>query len=1683
MLVHLVAARAQGPGQRGAHRIGLGDAGERALGAGVQGAQHALRAVGLAARAGLGEGQERAQRRRAVVMGVGDLLGADRADHRHAVARAAEDHVEALLAAALVDRTEVHEHAAVRSGRVADAQHDHVALVALHVFQVLDEQAVELVLVLAQVLAFQPRGEFRILRGERFQRRFDLALLGLGEGDHAQAQAAVAAQQFAHQRGDVARLGEIAAVRVHAVLDAVVAQRPLQQGVDAGDRGLLVGRAQVQRLLAARLQTAVGNGDQAAVVERGVGETDQGLVAAAVMPGQQGRRQVARGLVEQTVGVEVDRDALAVLLGDDAIVLVVAAGGEEAGRRQLHLVADHHHLRRAAQRRHRFLGRDLAGLVEDHHVEQVGAERQGVGHRQRAHQPDRLEIVDHQAGVAAGEFADRAIAHALAELVLQLAPAAGVALLEALAVGVELGRRQRGLPHPVQELAVQGRAHQRGIALQQLALGQRGALRGLGQGAGVETGQLGLFALQPGQRFVEHQRVELRRRQVQPLQGVGIGGAGAVHRAQRRQRIGQIFEVLAQIAGPFGEFAQAQRVRQVQRLRGEFAQSRQRGGVAAFALRAGARIGLSAQALVQAAQGRRSRRGLAPVLQGLQQRGECGRTQASAQGLFEVRAFPGRLLVRGLRLQHLDQARTHRVLTEVVAARHRAAQAPPRRLEPAQQRAFFAPGDRQRGLGVLLGKPHPPVHGVLAGLAAPAFEPFERVALLAQLRAGGRIGVEQRRMRGQAGVVEPARRLGQRGRVGQCSIHAEQAGRVLESRLERFDLGVAIGQQRLALRIGALVAEQARRQPRERMRGQPVVAMALAQQRLQGLARFAFALPQRVIGQALALAGTERRRRRQLDRAPQQRAHPLAQRLGHRGHGLFVALDPAELGGQRLVHAGARLGQGLVPVRLREPALVAIAQIVDEGLLVGLRIVDQAAQLVQAGLLEPVEHHVERGALLAHEQHALAAPGVVGDQVGDGLRFAGTRRALDDEAAAAAGQRDRGVLGGVAGDHVPLLVRRDRRRRLDLELARLDREDPVEADPLQAVARGSVFFGAVALLALARGPGRARVVVDQLGVVAHQRHLLVVEIGQGDLGQVEVPGIGVAAVVLQRIGGVLGLLGARAHVQWRRHRRGADRLAQRQRAGLHALAEQGQAERPVVLALVAEIRALRVGPAAPAAAPLVLLQALHRLAPDQLDRRPGLQAQFHAGLGGADLRGQVGVDRLDRDLVQVHAVRQLDVVQLAQVMAQRRIELGLAVLALDQVLVAHALLAHQFDRQPQQGRDEAMFGVFLEVVPAQEGDHQAQVAETEFGAIAAGFLGDAVQRRGQVGLVVEAQPAVQADRFAADHLGGEFAAPGAQLLGPDAAQLQHDRHAGDGQVDAGLGRAELQQAIAPRQVEQAVAQVRQHRDAARTTALRAGEYPFHVQSGRLVAIGLQAPHQPGQIGGAVVPVQGGHLDDDRGQHRVQARVDAEQVLAVRGEPVEVGGVVEIQAAGQAGEHLAELEDVADLVVVADRQLPAAIARQVHRALDRLRRIVLGVQVLGGAALRRVLGDAQLADDVEGRTRRRLHPAQTFEVQGRAPAFGQAQAQAGVGGMDDIVGGERGDPAVRMQLGDRAQQGQRQEQHVVGGQAGAALGCDHRAQAVAGVEGLAHDAGAGIGWVRGLAGGSGRILRGAHAEAS
>ena len=179
---------------------------------------------------------------------------------------------------------------------------------------------------------------------------------------------------------------------------------------------------------------------------------------------------------------------------------------------------------------------------------------------------------------------------------------------------------------------------------------------------------------------------------------------------------------------------------------------------------------------------------------------------------------------------------------------------------------------------------------------------------------------------------------------------------------------------------------------------------------------------------------------------------------------------------------GFRFAVAVLPDLGQQP-LVGLLQIHDESLLVGLGIMDQAAQVAEAALAEPGIDHVDRRPLLADEQHPLAAGDVIGDQIGDRLRFPGAGRSLDDVAGAGPGLLDRRCLRGVGRHDVIAFFQRHGGRQLAFGRPGRQGKRGVECRV-------------------------ARRVLQQRLVVPHQRHLAVLEVPQRHAAQVEVPDVG-----------------------------------------------------------------------------------------------------------------------------------------------------------------------------------------------------------------------------------------------------------------------------------------------------------------------------------------------------------------------------------------------------------------------------------------------------------------------------------------------------------------------------------------------------------------------------------------------
>ncbi len=323
------------------------------------------------------------------------------------------------------------------------------------------------------------------------------------------------------------------------------------------------------------------------------------------------------------------------------------------------------------------------------------------------------------------------------------------------------------------------------------------------------------------------------------------------------------------------------------------------------------------------------------------------------------------------------------------------------------------------------------------------------------------------------------------------------------------------------------------------------------------------------------------------------------------------------------------LGAGIEVDRTQE-LFVGLLEVLDERLLVRLRVVDQATELIEPLLAQAMKHHVNRRAFFADEQHPLPAGNIVGDEVGDRLRFACARRTLNNIARSGARPRYGGRLGGIARNDEVLIREFQRRRRCFLGLFGCQRKDRVER------VAGHVCF-------------------DELRVIAHKRHLAIVEITERLTAQVEIPRIWILIIAIpQRKHLSLGLQHCACirraagvnDMRQARLRRSACRVAQRHRRGADSLQEQLQPQRAEVFALVTVFRflgglgsaGLNLDP------PPILVHTLTGLFVDEFNLRPIDFVEYDARLARLNLRLERFIELIQRRLLQIHKLRQVQIV-------------------------------------------------------------------------------------------------------------------------------------------------------------------------------------------------------------------------------------------------------------------------------------------------------------------------------------------------------------------------------------------------------------------------------------------------------
>src|SRR6266446_8759062 len=95
-----------------------------------------------------------------------------------------------------------------------------------------------------------------------------------------------------------------------------------------------------------------------------------------------------------------------------------------------------------------------------------------------------------------------------------------------------------------------------------------------------------------------------------------------------------------------------------------------------------------------------------------------------------------------------------------------------------------------------------------------------------------------------------------------------------------------------------------------------------------------------------------------------------------------------------------------IEIGLAQKLLIGLLEVLNECLLVGLRIVNEAAQFIESLLAQAMEHHVNCRALFAHEQHSFSLRYVIGNEVCDRLGFTSAWRPLNDVTRAGSGTGD-----------------------------------------------------------------------------------------------------------------------------------------------------------------------------------------------------------------------------------------------------------------------------------------------------------------------------------------------------------------------------------------------------------------------------------------------------------------------------------------------------------------------------------------------------------------------------------------------------------------------------------------------------------------------------------------------------
>src|SRR5213596_813746 len=114
----------------------------------------------------------------------------------------------------------------------------------------------------------------------------------------------------------------------------------------------------------------------------------------------------------------------------------------------------------------------------------------------------------------------------------------------------------------------------------------------------------------------------------------------------------------------------------------------------------------------------------------------------------------------------------------------------------------------------------------------------------------------------------------------------------------------------------------------------------------------------------------------------------------------------------------------------------------------------------------------------------------------------------------------------------------------------------------------------------------------------------------------------------------------------------------------------------------------------------------------------------------------------------------------------------------------------------------------LEVAPAQKTQHETELGETVFGAVAPGFTNNLIQNTGQIRGVLETEILSERHGRSGDDGVGQLGVPDEELFEADMAGLERQGHGRLGEIKCLQSRLEIDQPVTPRDLKEAIAKVR-----------------------------------------------------------------------------------------------------------------------------------------------------------------------------------------------------------------------------------------------------------------------------------